>query len=98
MVEAGTLPNNNWPEWTPMISIFKALPALLILFSVSMTTTLTAAGNNDESWLISNARILDGTGAPGFDGALRIKAGIIQELGDLNSVLASCGCPGRLPG
>ena len=36
-----------------------------------------------SSWLISNARILDGTGAPSFDGAVRIQDGVIKEMGDL---------------
>lgn len=36
-----------------------------------------------ESWLISNARIIDGTGAPAFDGAVRIQDGIIRETGNL---------------
>ncbi len=67
-----------------MNSVFKVLSALLFCLLASVTTTVTAGSNNDESWLISNARILDGTGAPGFDGALRIKGGIIQEIGDLS--------------
>ena len=35
------------------------------------------------SWLISNARIIDGSGSPGFTGAVRIQEGVIKEIGDL---------------
>lgn len=35
------------------------------------------------SWLISNARILDGTGEPAFYGSVRIQDGVIKETGSL---------------
>lgn len=41
------------------------------------------AVSTPTSWLISNATVLDGTGAPAFDGAVRIQDGIIKETGKL---------------
>lgn len=67
-----------------MKNIVRTMPAMLCCLLVVTTNTVMADINNDESWLISNARIVDGTGAPGFDGALRVKGGIIKEIGNLS--------------
>lgn len=39
-----------------------------------------------DSWLISNVRIIDGSGAPGVNGAVRIEGNRILELGTLQAL------------
>lgn len=39
-----------------------------------------------QSWLISNVRIIDGSGAPAIDGAVRIEGNRILELGPLQAL------------
>ena len=67
-----------------MKSIIKTIPAMLYGLLVLTTNTVMADINFEETWLISNARIVDGTGTPGYDGALRIKGGVIKEIGNLS--------------
>ena len=57
-------------------------PILLLLASVS-----GCGGAADDgapgTWLIIGARIVDGTGAPAYDGALRVRGEFIEAVGDL---------------
>lgn len=39
-----------------------------------------------SSWLITNARIVDGTGAPAYSGSLRVQNSVIKEIGQLTPV------------
>jgi N-acyl-D-aspartate/D-glutamate deacylase len=40
-------------------------------------------GPAPSSWLITNARIVDGTGAPAYAGAVRVDQGLIKQVGQL---------------
>ena len=34
-----------------------------------------------DTWIVTNARVIDGTGAPAFYGAVRVSDGVVLELG-----------------
>ncbi|MCJ7556355.1 MAG: D-aminoacylase [Gammaproteobacteria bacterium] len=63
----------------------------LIALLTAAGLTLTAACSREaptapvpvSSWIITNARIVDGTGAPAFAGSLRVENGLIREIGQL---------------
>lgn len=65
---------------------------MIVLLALA-SLTLTAACSRETpppvavpSWLITNARIIDGSGAPAFTGSLRVQNGLIKEIGQLTPV------------
>ncbi len=44
---------------------------------------VTVCRNDPPGFLITNVEIIDGSGAPAFDGAARINDGLIADIGEL---------------
>lgn len=58
----------------------------LVFFSfliLSATTVATAGADDENSWLITNVVIIDGTGAKGERGAVRVAGDVIAGVGEL---------------
>jgi len=66
-----------------MKNLLKTIPAILCCMLLVKSFTLAADDNNGKSWLISNVVIIDGTGAIGFNGSVRVTDGVIDSIGDL---------------
>ena len=68
-----------------MKNILTTIPALLFCLLTATTSTATTDNKGDKSWLIENVVIVDGTGAEGFRGAVRVSGGFIVAMGDLQA-------------
>ncbi len=68
-----------------MKNILTTIPALLFCLLTATTSTATTDNKGDKSWLIENVVIVDGTGAEGFRGAVRVSGGVIVDMGDLQA-------------
>ena len=68
-----------------MKNILTTIPALLFCLMTATTSTATTDNKGDKSWLIENVVIVDGTGAEGFRGAVRVSGGIIVDMGDIQA-------------
>ena len=58
-----------------------------VLLSGLLITALTmgiANADSQSAWMIKNVVIVDGTGAKGFSGAVRVTDGVISDVGELN--------------
>jgi len=64
-----------------MKSVRKAIPAFLCC--LVLATTNLAADNSHETFLIRDVVIVDGTGAKGFSGSVRVAEGVITSVGNL---------------
>jgi N-acyl-D-amino-acid deacylase len=65
----------------PLRYFIPAMFALLLLQACSRQDD--PGSGTEESWVLVNARIVDGTGAPSFSGSVRIRGGRIIQLGQL---------------
>ena len=61
-----------------VLKIFSTFVCCFFLPTASM-----AEVSNQQNWLIKNIVIVDGTGAKGFSGAVRVVDGVIASVGDL---------------
>jgi len=65
---------------------FNKMMSVMLAMSLVITAACSKPTPSDpvvSSWLITNARIIDGTGAPAYAGALRVAQGLITEVGQL---------------
>jgi N-acyl-D-amino-acid deacylase len=61
----------------------------LLIAACSQEPEAPVACSNDNGFLITNVSIIDGSGAPGTDGSVRVTNELIAEIGDLKA------CPGE---
>ena len=66
-----------------MRSVPKTITILFSCISLATTTLLMAEVNKQQGWLINNVIIVDGSGAKGFSGAVRVRGNVITGVGDL---------------
>lgn len=62
---------------------FSGLSLLLMLMLLVLSACATSPAQNKKTWLIQNARIIDGTGKPGLVGSVRVRGAIIMDVGQL---------------
>ncbi|MGB5244924.1 MAG: D-aminoacylase [Woeseia sp.] len=65
----------------------RVLPVLLLLLLLTACTKQAAPGcvNAAPGLLISNVQVIDGSGAPAFPASVRIRDGLIAEVGELTT-------------
>lgn len=57
----------------------------LFLLLIIVSACATSPTQNQKTWLIQNARIIDGTGKPGLVGSVRVRGAIIMDVGQLTA-------------
>src|SRR5688500_10952775 len=86
-IEGRYPPARRTPPGSPMHRpAFRAALCALVVFAASVTVHACAgrtAGTVERALLITNARVLDGTGAPARDASVRVRNGRILAVGAL---------------